>query len=145
MANELVDLRAKIDEEPLNAGRTDQEVLDWLLELETSEEAVDVPQTEYENWLIAEKLLGALDQAIGPSDAGSISFYMLEQYKMGAGLPMSKQLVRDTIGTDAVPTPVSAAQYTALEALAFPQVPRWLNADWTRPPILGDVVAARAL
>ena len=59
MANELPDLKAKIDEEPLNAARTDQQVLDWLNETETGP-WLDVSAEDMGDWAARWKLPGRL-------------------------------------------------------------------------------------
>lgn len=152
MANEHVDLKAKIDEEPLNAGRTDQQVLDWLVELETGP-WVDVGASEFARWAAAWKLPGRLFAArnITPaSDEQSGSHMLHQSWTRREGLETGNDDIRahlaDAVGNPVTLTaPVSTAARDDLLDAARPDAPRWVNASWTHAPILGDVVAARAL
>lgn len=149
MANSHQDLKDKIDEEPLNAGRTDQQVLDWLNESETRILALDVEFIDFEEWTASQKLYSEIhgDAETTPFNDNSSCARMMDLVlERGTDLQSSKQSVIDTLddGTGGGNV-MNAAQRAALDALIFPQVPRWENADWNRQPLLGDVIAARAL
>ena len=158
MANEHSDLKAKIDEEPLNAGRTDQEVLDWLNETEQGPWLL-VASGEFNAWVARSQLAGPLNSVrqepytdsrakpLNTADSERNAAEMLwRAYNRGEGLDLSSTDIRNAVAPAVGGTRViSPAQRDDLLAVARPDVPRWVNANWTQPPILGDVIAARAL
>lgn len=146
MANEYTALRAKIDEDPTNAAKTDAQVHDWLSEAEPGP-FVDVSPTDFFEWAATYKLPGrfyATANTTPASDLQSACLMLYTAWSQGAGLQTSSAAVRTHL-VDSVPGVVSNAARDDLLAVARPDVPRWVNAGWDREPILGDVVAARAL
>lgn len=144
--NEHSDLKIKIDSEPANAARTDQEVLDWLGELEAGP-FIDVPAEVYFSWSAKYKLPGryyATANTTPASNLQSAALMLYTAWVQNVGLLLSDADVRTHLA-DAVPSIVSIAARDELLQVARPDVPRWQNASWDRAPILGDVVAARAL
>lgn len=144
--NEHVDLKAKIDEEPLNAQRTDAEVLAWLNEPEQGP-FVNVAPEVFFSWSAKYKLPGryyATANTTPASDLQSAALMLYTAWVQNAGLLLSDSDVRVHL-SDAVPSIVSIAARDELLQHARPDVPRWQNANWTTAPILGDVVAARNL
>ena len=162
MANDHADLKTKIDEEPLNAPRTDQQVLDWLNEQETGP-WLDVSHTDYVDWAARHKLPGKLhfvarnetyDNARtdppSAADAERSACDMLYRYLQGSGIasriPLSRTDVRnhlaDAVGSSRV---VKPAMRDDLLGIARPPVQRWENADWNIQPSLRDVEVARSL
>lgn len=155
--NEYPDLKAKIDEEPLNAGRSDADVLAWLNETETGP-WLDVPALDFSDWCARWKLPGRLfavrneaytdpraDDGVG-DDERSAAHMLHAAWNSRLGLETSKSDVRshlaDAAGSGKV---ISVAASGDLLGIARPDVERWRNADWTIQPGLGDVTNARAL
>lgn len=144
--NEHADLKFKIDSEPLNATRTDQEVLDWLMELEVGP-FVNVAPEVFFSWSAKYKLPGryyATANTTPASNLQSAALMLYTAWVQNGGLLLSDADVRMHL-SDAVPSIISISARDELLQYARPDVPRWQNASWDREPILGDVVAARNL
>lgn len=134
-------LRALIDGEAQNAGRTDLEVLVWLHE--SVQRWIDVPWLEIQMWLTAQGITRA--DLITAAGAGTPANRTAAQYildTISAGMPLyaSDERVRSVVAASAL----STGAKNALVALAQQMVPRYTLA-WSSEPGLGDVANARAL
>jgi len=121
-------LKALIDSEPLNAGRTDAEVLSWLGE--SVSVFVDVPWLDVAMWLVAQGIDRATltTQATSGSAANKTAAqYIIDVITAGQPLQATDQRVRDTIAASGLTT----GQKQALLALATEQRPRYSTAGWS--------------
>lgn len=137
-----MELKTLIDSEPANTGRTDQEVLDWLLN-ETEAVWVDVPWADYAKWMAKNALLTSFETeaASGTGAAKSGAQFALMVVNAGQDLPASDSDVRTAIVATTTVNP--GAVQDELIALAQEDQPRW-QANGTVTPTMGKVIRARA-
>lgn len=117
-------LEELIDSAPANAGRTDQEVLDWLDE--TVSQWVDIPWLEFQIWRHAEGVTNAMLETVAAgvdSTRATAAQYMLDVVSAGQPFSASDPRVRTLIVDAALP----AGMMASLQALAQVSVPRWLT------------------
>jgi len=134
-------LKELIDSEPANAGRTDQEVLDWLFE--TQSVFVDVPWASYAKWMAKNGLASAFEDeaANGNGAAKAGAQFALMVVNAGQDLPASDSDVRSAL---AATSTVSGSVQAELVAMAQEDQPRW-QASGTVNPTMGKVIRARAV
>jgi hypothetical protein len=136
-----MDLKTLIDSEPANAGRTDQEVLDWLNETESV--WVDVSWASYAKWMAKNALSSDFEDeatnGTGAAKAGAQFALMI--VNAGQDLPASDADVRSAM---VAITAVSGAAETELVALTQEDQPRW-QANGISRPKFGHVQLARAV
>jgi len=143
-------LKALIDTEPLNAARTDQEVLDWLNESVTVQTDID-----YNTWMvwaseegIARKIKAAIaDEETTPgtwtapvyNDVLTVNALI----QSGGDISLSRDDVRTIVATiSGAGLPLTPANKNALLAKSDELQPRW-QADGQTKPSLQVVNIAR--
>ena len=139
---DLVALKALIDAEPANAGRTDPEVRAWLKELVSSWQ--DISWLEFQVWRHQQGVTDALLDSVitgGGSDARKTAAkFFLDVTVAGVDFASSDSRVRQLILDAQLP----AAMQSSLQAAATIQERRDV-ANGLGLTSLSDVIEARAL
>ncbi len=152
------ELKALIDSEPANAGRTDAQVLAWCDEL-TRDMQRDISGADFNEWLSSglrrlklKQAESGLDESGAPltSFPGQITLNQVKNAALIAGdiaeTGLGIELSRAGAASGLAPLRAifTQAEIDELRDFGRSQVQRWQSADVPRPR-LGDITAARAL
>ena len=123
----MTTLKELIDSEPLNAARTDQEVLDWCNELQTI--WIDVPWLEYAIWLSGIDGVGRLEDNKDHATLAVRSACQMGLAVLNGGQPLSLTRSEVRTGMNKLVTDVfTAAERDTLLAVGQKQVNRLVEA-----------------
>ncbi len=141
-------LKTLIDSDPANAGKTDAEVLTWVLDTDPSPPFNDVEWRDYLVWLGEVDGLEKLEAAIADGGATQATKagarLALVIANSGEPLLLSDSRVRSLLAK-VVPSVFTAAERNTLLAASQGTPTRWEVAGLGRAPVESHIAVARAL